>query len=48
MGRWERNERALRLNQPLPTSALPRILAYGIVILAVAAIALAVVQYASR
>jgi putative membrane protein len=46
--RWERNERALRLDQPLPPSALPRILAYGVVILAIAATALAVVQYAAR
>ena len=46
--RWEHNERALRLNQPLPTSPLPRILAYGVAILAVAAIGLAVAQYASR
>jgi uncharacterized membrane protein YidH (DUF202 family) len=46
--RWERNERALRLKQPLPTSALPRMLAYAIVLVAIAATALAVVEYASR
>jgi putative membrane protein len=45
--RWERNERALRLSQPLPASVLPQILAYGVAILAAAAIALAAVQHAS-
>jgi putative membrane protein len=35
--RWRREERALRLGQPLPTSALPRTLAYGVVAFAVIA-----------
>lgn len=32
--RWERTERALRLGERLPTTALPRLVAYGIVVLA--------------
>jgi putative membrane protein len=28
--RWEANERAMRLGQPLPPSNLPRVLAFGI------------------
>ena len=33
--RWERNERALRLEQPLPAEGPPRVLAWGIAVLAV-------------
>jgi putative membrane protein len=44
---WQRNEQALRLAQPLPASALPRILAYGVGAFAVAATALALVHFAS-
>ena len=33
--RWERNERALRLEEPLPTEGPPRLLAWGIAVLAV-------------
>jgi putative membrane protein len=33
--RWERNERALRLEQPLPSEGPPRLLAWGIAVLAV-------------
>ncbi len=35
--RWEANERALRLRQPLPPSRLPRVLAAGIALSAVIA-----------
>jgi putative membrane protein len=35
--RWQREERALRLRQALPASALPRTLAYGVVVFAVVA-----------
>ena len=38
---WQRNERALRLGQPLPASSLPRILVYAIALVAAGAIALA-------
>lgn len=34
-GRWERNERALRLGEPLPADGPPRLLAWAIVLLAV-------------
>lgn len=36
-GRWERVERALRLGRPLPYSGVPRILAIGIAVVALAA-----------
>jgi putative membrane protein len=42
---WQRNERALRLGEPLPRTALREILVYGVAIFAIAAGALAVVQY---
>jgi putative membrane protein len=42
--RLRRDQRALRLGQPLPPSDLPQILAYGIVVLAVVAIVLAIVR----
>ncbi|MBV8909961.1 MAG: hypothetical protein JOZ89_04290, partial [Gammaproteobacteria bacterium] len=45
---WQRNARALRLGQSLPASALPRILVYGVVVLAMIASALAIVQAALR
>ena len=35
--RWERNERAMRLGEPLPPSNLPRILAFGVAIAALIA-----------
>jgi putative membrane protein len=38
--RWEANERAMRLGQPLPPSPLPRMLAFGIGAIAVLAIVL--------
>jgi putative membrane protein len=38
---WQRVELALRLGQPLPTSALPRILVYAVAFVAAGAIALA-------
>jgi putative membrane protein len=44
---WQRSQQALRLAQPLPTSALPRILAYGVGAFAVAAAALALIHFAS-
>ncbi len=39
--RWEANERAMRLGEPLPPSPLPRLLAIGIGLVAVVAIVLA-------
>jgi putative membrane protein len=39
--RWEANERAMRLREPLPPSPLPRLLALGIGIVAVLAIVVA-------
>ncbi len=39
--RWEANERAMRLDQPLPPSPLPHLLAAGIAVMAVVAILLA-------
>jgi putative membrane protein len=45
---WQRNEQALRLRQPLPTSALPRILMYSVAAVAVTAIALVALLLATR
>ena len=42
--RWEANERALRLNQPLPGAAPPRFLAVGLVLLGVVVAVLIVVD----
>ncbi len=42
--RLRRDQRALRLGQPLPPTDLPQILAYGVVVLAVVAIVLAIVR----
>ncbi|MGH8986273.1 MAG: YidH family protein [Acidimicrobiia bacterium] len=39
--RWDANERAMRLGEPLPPSPLPRLLALGIGIVAVVAIVVA-------
>jgi len=39
--RWDANERAMRLGEPLPPSPLPRLLALGIGIVAVVAIVIA-------
>lgn len=39
--RWDANERAMRLGEPLPPSPLPRLLALGIGIVAVLAIVIA-------
>jgi putative membrane protein len=35
--RWEGNERAMRTDQPLPPAGLPRLLAIGVALVAVAA-----------
>ncbi|WP_329236015.1 YidH family protein [Actinoallomurus sp. NBC_01490] len=40
--RWERNERAMRMNQPLPRSSVPRVLALGLSLVAVGAVVLIV------
>ena len=45
---WQRIELALRLRHPLPKSLLPHILIYGILVLAVCATAIAVLQFARR
>jgi putative membrane protein len=39
--RWDANERAMRLGEPLPASPLPRLLALGIGVIAVLAIVIA-------
>ncbi len=39
--RWDANERAMRLGEPLPDSPLPRLLALGIGVIAVLAIVIA-------
>jgi putative membrane protein len=39
--RWDTNERAMRLGEPLPVSPLPRLLALGIGVVAVLAIVIA-------
>jgi len=39
--RWDANERAMRLGEPLPPSPLPRLLALGIGVVAVLAIVVA-------
>jgi putative membrane protein len=44
--RWQQNEQALRLSQSLPASALPRVLAYGVGVFAIAATVLAFVRFA--
>lgn len=41
--RWERAERAMRLERSLPGSLAPRVVAYGLSVVAVLAIALVVV-----
>ena len=45
---WQHIELALRLRRPLPKSLLPHILIYGILVLAVCATAIAVLQFARR
>jgi putative membrane protein len=45
---WQRTERALRLSQPPPPSALPRFLAGGVSAAAIAAAGLAVLLYAGK
>jgi putative membrane protein len=42
---WRLNERALRNEEPLPASALPRVLVSGIAVFSVAAIVLAIVHF---
>jgi putative membrane protein len=44
---WQRNERAIRLRQPIMPSALPRFLACGVAGFAVAAAALAILRLVS-
>lgn len=44
---WQRNERAMRVEQPLPPSSLPRVLAQGIAVFSLAAAALAIVHFVS-
>jgi uncharacterized membrane protein YidH (DUF202 family) len=43
--RWQDNERALRVDALLPTSALPGVLLYGIAVCALGAAALAVIHF---
>lgn len=44
---WQRNDRALRLGKPITPTSLPRLLTYGIGILAIAAVVLAVLRLVS-
>ena len=46
--RWEANQRAMRLDQPLPPSPLPQILAFGIASIAVIAILIAALGAPSK
>ena len=46
--RWEANQRALRLGQPLPTGGPPRMLAFGIGALAVVVGAIVVIDALGR
>jgi putative membrane protein len=46
--RWEANQRALRLGEPLPTGGPPRILAVGVGALAVVVGAIVVIDALSR
>ena len=39
-GRWERNERAIRMNRALPRSSVPRVLAIGLSLVAVVTVLL--------
>jgi putative membrane protein len=43
---WQRNEEAMRLRRPLPRSAMPQILVYGVAGIAITAIALAIGKFA--
>lgn len=43
-GAWEAKERALRLGEPLPTAALPRVLALAVGAIAIVAAVLAVID----
>ena len=42
--RWALNERAMRLNEPLPPSRLPMLMAMGVAVVAVAAAVLLVID----
>jgi putative membrane protein len=42
--RWYRNERAMRLNQPLPPSNLGLVLAVGVAVVAVVAVTIVVLD----
>ena len=42
--RWALNERAMRLNEPLPPSRLPMLMAIGVAVVAVCAVVLFVVD----
>lgn len=42
--RWERTERAMRVGEPLPESLTPRVVAYGLSLVAALALALLVIQ----
>ncbi len=44
---WRSNQRSLQLTQPLPSSALPKVLLYGVAISSVDAIALAALHFAT-
>ncbi|HEX2702543.1 MAG TPA: DUF202 domain-containing protein [Solirubrobacteraceae bacterium] len=45
---WRRNEDALRAGEPLPRANLPEILTGGVVVFALAAVALAILVFALR
>lgn len=42
---WQLNQAALRNDEPLPASELPRVLVYGIAVFSLAAIVLAIVHF---
>lgn len=45
-GRWRANERAMRLGEPLPDSSLPLVLVAGLVVAALAALVVVVLEAA--
>lgn len=46
--RWDANERAMRLEEPIPYSSLPRVLAFGVGTVALASAVAVVVDLAAK
>jgi putative membrane protein len=45
---WQRNREAMRRGDPIPASALPRALLYGVILFAASAAVLAVIRFTAR